>query len=109
MGSSSERNSGSSLTLPVLLRPEAQDEVRDAYEWYEASVPGLGERFLAELHSIVSLISKNPALFPPVFGFRRAVVDTFPYCIYFREAGSAIVVVAVFHGRRDPKRLRKRK
>ena len=97
------------MTLPVLLRPEAQDEVRDAFDWYEAAAPGLGERFLAEFDGVLFRIAKNPALFPPAFGFRRAVVRTFPYCIYFRETDSAIVVVAVFHGRRDPQRLRKRR
>lgn len=97
------------MTLPVVFRPEAQREVGDAFDWYEASVPGLGERFLDELDLIVSRVSKNPMHFPVAFGFRRAVVHTFPYCVYFRETESAIVVVAVFHGRRDPKRLRKRR
>ena len=93
------------MTLDVVLRPEAQDEIREAFEWYETSVPGLGDRFLAELDNVFLLVAKNAALFPSAFGFRRAVVRRFPYCVYFRESDGKAIVVAVFHGRRNPTRL----
>jgi hypothetical protein len=35
------------MRLPVVFRPEARDEVDEAYAWYERQRPGLGEEFLA--------------------------------------------------------------
>ena len=41
--------------------------------------------------------------YPTVFGaIRRTVTRRFPFAIYFRIRGDAVVVLAVFHGRRDP-------
>jgi plasmid stabilization system protein ParE len=34
---------------------------------------------------------------------RKAGVKRFPYSIYYRDEPTRIVVLAVFHGRRDPR------
>ena len=33
---------------------------------------------------------------------RRALAKRFPYTVFFKVRGSALVVLAVLHGRRDP-------
>jgi plasmid stabilization system protein ParE len=33
---------------------------------------------------------------------RKAVVNGFPYCLYYREEPSQVRVLAVFHTSRDP-------
>ena len=30
----------------IIIRPEAEQGMRDAYSWYEAQMPGLGANFL---------------------------------------------------------------
>lgn len=97
------------MTLPVRLRPQAQAEIREAYDWYEEAQPELGERFLGQVDRVMSRISRSPQLFPSAFGFQRAMVPSFPYCVYFRVSTDVVVVVAVLHGRRDPKWLQKRR
>lgn len=97
------------MTLPVRLRPQAQAEIRDAYNWYEEARPQLGERFLGQLDRVISRIAETPQLFPHAFGFQRALVPSFPYCVYYRVNTSVVVVVAVLHGRRDPRWLQKRR
>lgn len=39
---------------------------------------------------------------------RRAVLQRFPYAIYYRIVSSRIIVIAIFHGRRNPKTWQKR-
>jgi len=39
---------------------------------------------------------------------RRTVVRQFPYGIYFRVHDRFVVVIAVMHARRDPRRWRSR-
>jgi plasmid stabilization system protein ParE len=40
---------------------------------------------------------------------RRALVGRFPYAIYFRATPNEIVVLAVIHGRRHPRRWQSRR
>ena len=35
-------------------------------------------------------------------GARRALVQRFPYYVYFREAGEGVQILAVVHNRRHP-------
>jgi len=96
------------LTGRVVLRPQAEAEIQAAYDWYENAVRGLGDRFLQRLDAVFDRVAESPQQFPEMFGFRRTVVPSFPYCVYFRELGEEVVVVAVLHGRRSPVRLRGR-
>lgn len=97
------------MTVPILVAAEAQEEISAAHDWYESALPGLGARFIAALDATFARIADNPALFPRAFGFQRAVLRAFPYCIYFRTDLTAVVILGVFHGRRNPLRLRGRK
>ncbi|MBN2490381.1 MAG: type II toxin-antitoxin system RelE/ParE family toxin [Planctomycetes bacterium] len=93
----------------ILLRPAAAD-VDDAFLWYEAQEPGLGEEFLAAIEATLRAIRENPHRFPVVFrDTRRALVRRFPYAVYYRVLDDLALVIACFHARRDPKRWRKRK
>lgn len=96
------------MSFSILIRPEAEHEIASAFDWYCAIASDLGDRFLGELDLVFARISENPKAFAVAFGFRRAVVAKFPYCVYFRELTDHVVVVAVFHGRRDPDGLRHR-
>ena len=91
---------------PVVLRPIAASEVEDAYEWYQSKGDGLGERFLAELESVLHRVAKQPARIHVLRrDTRRALLSRFPYSVLFRELADRILVVAVFHARRDPRRV----
>lgn len=45
------------MTRLLFIRPEAEAEMAEAFDWYEARVPGLGSDFLSCLdvvfHSLV--------------------------------------------------------
>lgn len=88
----------------VVFRPEAEDEVLEARQWYESRSAGLGRRFAAAVDGLMTRIVANPHAFPEVHGqTRRAVLTRFPYAIYFRVAAGDVVVLAL-HGRQDPAR-----
>jgi plasmid stabilization system protein ParE len=55
-------------------------------------------------------IVEYPLAHPRVHGeARRALVRRFPYAIYFRAMSDEVVVLAVMHGRRFPRRWRLRR
>ncbi len=97
---------------PTAFAPSARAEFQAAAEWYEAHADGLGERFVACVDEIVVRIGTAPREFPVWDGdrrFRRAVVQQFPYVIFFRELPDGIVVVAIAHAARNPGYWLKRK
>jgi len=96
---------------PLTFEAEAERELREAIVWYKSKKPALAERFEAEVHSLVEAISRNPKRFRLVSRMtRQARVTGWPYSIYFTldEERSSIVVVAVFHGKRNPDDLHRR-
>jgi toxin ParE1/3/4 len=91
------------VSLPVVFRPAAQAEYVAAAAWYEARQPGLGADFEAEVQAVLDTIANQPDRYPAAArDIREAPVSRFPYCIYYRERGGRIVVLAVFHQSRDP-------
>ena len=97
------------MTRKVVFRPQADQEALSARQWYEKQRPGLGAQFADAIDKTVERISSNPLAFPSVHGeTRRAVVRWFPYGIYFRMLADDIVITAVMHGRRHPRRWQSR-
>ena len=91
------------------FRPQAEAEAVETRDWYEGRRHGLGGEFRAALEETVDRIVSNPFMYPRVRGeTRRAVLERFPYAVYFRVTGEDIVVLAV-HGRQDPRRWQSRR
>jgi plasmid stabilization system protein ParE len=94
----------------LVFRPEAEAELLDARAWYEGERVGLGAIFAAAVETMVTAILQNPLAYPRVKGdTRRALVSRFPYAVYFRPIADEIIVLAVMHGRRNPRHWRSRR
>jgi plasmid stabilization system protein ParE len=97
------------VTLPVVWIPEANEDLLDARAWYDNIRPQLGEHFALAVQAAVEAMAEHPMQFPVVHrGRRRAGVRRFPYGIFFEVQEGQIVVIACFHGRRDPRRWQSR-
>jgi toxin ParE1/3/4 len=91
------------MTLRVVCRRAAKSEFEDAAVWYDEQRNGLGEEFIVEIEEAVSRAAATPERYPIIFGdIRRTVARRFPYSVYFRIRTNSLVVLAVFHGRRNP-------
>jgi plasmid stabilization system protein ParE len=98
------------VTPRLVLRPQAETELLDARDWYEAQRPGLGEAFATEIDQALARIVEAPLAFPRVHGETgRALLRRFPYAIYFHAMPDEVVVLAVIHGRRHPGRWQSRR
>jgi plasmid stabilization system protein ParE len=98
------------VTYTVVFRPQAEEEARAARKWYEEQRPGLGARFADAIDETLQRIASNPSGFPLVHGeIRRAVVRRFPFGVYFRVYCRDLVILAVTHGRRHPRRWQSRR
>ena len=96
------------MTWSIHFRPQAEDEVLKARQWYEERKAGLGAEFGDAVTDIILRIVDHPLAFPIARGeTRRAVLRRFPYAVYFRILDEDIIVVAV-HGRQHPRRWQHR-
>lgn len=97
------------MTLRIVFRRAAQSELEDAAVWYDEQRVGLGEEFIIEIEQAVANAAAAPKRYPIVFGdVRRTVARRFPFSVYFRVRPNKLVVLAVFHGRRNPAIWRRR-
>lgn len=92
------------MTLPIIFHPEAQAELDDAYAWYDGQLPGLGEAFLAAVREVLERVQECPEMYSSIYrDVRRGLTRRFPYGVLYRVQAGSIVVLAVFHGSRDPR------
>jgi plasmid stabilization system protein ParE len=97
------------MTLRVAFRRAARGDFEDAALWYEERRLGLGAQFRAEVDAAVLLAAEQPLRFPRKHKDIRCVrVRRFPYSVFFLQEESRIVVLAVFHARRDPRQWQSR-
>lgn len=88
----------------LIVRPEAEAEMTEAFGWYEDRVPGLGSEFLLCVDAVFRAIQRNPDHYQRVHRtVRHALTRRFPYEVFFVEDDARVVVLSVFHAKRSPK------
>lgn len=77
------RKAGHAVTRSLRVRPEAEEELLAAAEWYETRKPGLGAELVAAVDEAVEQICDA-------------------YSIFFVVDENAVEVVAIAHAKRSP-------
>lgn len=73
------------MTHPLIIRPEAEQDMAEGRDWYEGQREGLGIEFLTAVDHVFDRIGKNPKLCPPKYhAVRRAALGRFPFVVYYR-------------------------
>jgi plasmid stabilization system protein ParE len=94
------------MSLPIIFRPIARLEIDEAMEWYKKQKVGLEAEFRDAVEQMLERVAAAPVRFGPVRGeVRRALLRRFPYAIHFVLDRNAIIILAVFHTKRDPRHL----
>lgn len=97
------------MAVRLLLAPEVEKDITEAFAWYEDQRSGLGEEFLASVEAALEAIRRNPELHPTIHeNYRRAFVRRFPYGIFYEYSGTTVTVYCIIHAARDPAKWRKR-
>lgn len=92
------------MNLPLIITPEAEDDLAEAKAWYDRKRKGLGDEFVLCIEEALDRIRLLPGgaveVLPSV---RRAFVRRFPYAVFYRIDSDQIAVIAVYHSKRDPR------
>jgi plasmid stabilization system protein ParE len=95
----------------IVFRVEARDDLDEVVRWYGAQREGLGDEFLQEFEGTLEGVASNPLRYARLHrDVRCARLRRFPYGMFFyvfRE--EMLVVLAVMHEARDPKRWKERR
>lgn len=101
------------MNWSVVVRPEAQGDIDEAAEWYEARQDGLGREFREAVIQIFDALAENPLLNcrqHPRKNIRWRYPKRFPYRVIYEviEAENLVVVATVLHAARHDRHWQKR-
>ena len=96
------------MSLPVILRPEAEQDLEAARDYYDEQA-GLGQAFVDRVSEVLDRIGDTPRLYAVIWKtVRSCQTRRFPYVIYYRVRTDFVEVLAVLHGRRNPTAWKRR-
>jgi plasmid stabilization system protein ParE len=88
---------------PIVIHPEAEEELLDAARYYDACRTALGIRLLDAVGRALAAVAENPEARPALAGrVRRYLVERFPYGLLYVVHPDAVTIVAVMHLHRRP-------
>lgn len=87
-----------------LFHPEAERELGDAADFYEAARGGYGARFASEIERTLRLIEAAPLAGSRWRDGPARVWRTrrFPYLVVYVERAERLIVIAIAHTKRRP-------
>ena len=91
--------------MTVILLPGAEDDLDEAFRYYESRQRGLGDKFLDEFRHAVDRVIQFPHGWHSMDKtYRRCQLHRFPYGIIYRvdQADLDIVITAVMQLNRRP-------
>jgi plasmid stabilization system protein ParE len=97
------------MAAELIIAPEVEGDLAEAYAWYEIQRTGLGEDFLSCVDSCIQAVRRTPELHSVVHvNYRRALVRRFPYAVFYEYTNETVIIYCVLHTSRDPEKWRER-
>lgn len=101
------------MSWRVEFRPEVEQDVALAADWYNRKQPGLGSEFVEEIIRVWDALAENPLLSSkrhPRKNVRWRYPARFPYRVIYEvdESKHMVVVAAVLHAARHDQRWQSR-
>jgi plasmid stabilization system protein ParE len=97
------------MAVKLIIAPEAEQDIAEAYAWYEGRRAGLGEEFLSCADACIEAIRRTPEMYAVVHeNYRRGLLRRFPYAVFYEKAEEMVTIYCAFHTSRDPDKWRQR-
>ena len=95
--------------MHLVVRPEADEDIGRAIEYYYEVRVGLGDEFMQELLRLFAQVAERPMIHQEKHrNVRRALVRRFPLAIAYRVYGDEVHVLAVTHTSCHPSHWQRR-
>lgn len=87
----------------VVLAPNAERDIADAFLWYRERNELAADGFRAEVFDVIEHVGNAPLSRPAdEAGNRQRVLKRFPYSVFYEVLGSTVMILAIAHHRRKP-------
>ena len=92
------------MTFNIVISPLAAKEIDATIFYYKSRKSDLGFEFLFYLKGYLSILKRNPELFPLKRKniFREIAMTKFPFVIIYEIVKDDVVIYSVFHTSRNP-------
>jgi len=95
--------------LTLKLHPLAENDLKIALNYYFEISPKLEKRFLSHIDKQFNNILSSPSLYPfETKTSQKVVMKKFTYIIIYEQYEDIIMILAIFHTKRNPKQLTQR-
>ena len=90
------------VTWQVLIRAAAEADLQQTRKWYNEQRAGLGDEFLVSIAEAFTRLEQDPEHYRVLYkGFRRVLVERFPYRIFYQLRANNVIVFRVLHHARE--------
>ena len=97
------------MAAELIVAPEAEQDIDEAYGWYESQRVGLGEDFMSCVDACIEAICRTPEMHQVVHEtYCRGLIRRFPYAVFYEYANGTVTVYCICHTSRDPEKWRRR-
>jgi plasmid stabilization system protein ParE len=87
----------------VVVLPDAEAEIREAFLWYLGRSPIAADAFRTEALGAIDNLETGASMWPAdEDGVRHYILRHFPYTVFYEIGGQTVTVLAVAHQRREP-------
>ena len=95
------------------VQADAEKDLAEATFWYESQAEGLGLELLVCFKALSVLIQRHPLGYEAKYkikgrAVRVAMLNRFPYGVYFFVDETTIQIIAVMHAKRSERNWQKR-
>jgi toxin ParE1/3/4 len=97
------------MSVPIVVRPEVEQDLRSAQDWYDARREGLGDEFSTQVSEMFDRLAQMPEMFALTWkDIRKCRLARFPYNVYYRSLIDRVEILAVMHASRHPRSWKSR-
>jgi len=91
------------MAYKLVIKPDAEKELREALVWYDLQRDGLGSELYYEILEIMEKIKSNPNHFQKRYkDFRISFTKRFKYGVHYTVEGEVVYVHAILHTSKRP-------
>ena len=101
------------MSWQVVARPQAEDDILEAADWYETQRDGFGDEFIEEIMLVFDALAANPLLYSrrhSTKNIRWRYPKRFPYRVIYEvvEEKRLVIIAGVIHAARHDRVWRRR-
>ncbi len=97
------------MPVKLIFAPEVQQDLDEAYSWYEDRRYGLGEEFINCVDVVIQTILRSPDLYSKIYKeYRRALIRRFPFAVFYELIDNKAIIYSVFHTSQNPEKWKNR-